>query len=130
MKLMRYGALGREQPGIVDAEGNIRSFPVGWRTGGHWANANLSGGTRRARRLAQQLKCEGWEVGRLHVKSLMRRMGIAALYRRPRTSIPARGASIYPYCWKTWRLSGPGGSGPATSPTYRCLKVSCTWWPS
>jgi putative transposase len=27
----------------------------------------------------------------------MRRMGIEALYRRPRTSIPARGAAIYPY---------------------------------
>ncbi len=27
----------------------------------------------------------------------MRRMGIEALYRRPRTSIPARGAQIYPY---------------------------------
>ena len=27
----------------------------------------------------------------------MRRMGIEALYRRPRTSIPARGATIYPY---------------------------------
>ena len=29
--------------------------------------------------------------------TLMRRMGIEAPYRRPRTSIPARGASIYPY---------------------------------
>ena len=47
-----------------------------------------------ARRLAQQLKREGWEIGRLHARSLMRRMGVAALYRRPRTSIPARGASI------------------------------------
>jgi putative transposase len=28
---------------------------------------------------------------------MMRRMGIEALYRRPRTSIPARDAKIYPY---------------------------------
>jgi putative transposase len=27
----------------------------------------------------------------------MRRMGIEALYRKPRTSIPARDAGIYPY---------------------------------
>jgi putative transposase len=27
----------------------------------------------------------------------MRRMGIAAQYRRPRTSLPARGTAIYPY---------------------------------
>lgn len=50
-----------------------------------------------ARKLAKQLQREGFEVGRLHVTTLMRRMGIEALYRKPRTSIAARGASIYPY---------------------------------
>lgn len=50
-----------------------------------------------ARRLAKQLQREGVEVGRVHVTTLMRRMGIEALYRRPRTSIPAREAFIYPY---------------------------------
>ena len=50
-----------------------------------------------ARKLAKQLQREGFEVGRLHVTTLMRRMGIEALYRKPRTSSPARGASIYPY---------------------------------
>jgi putative transposase len=50
-----------------------------------------------ARRLAKQLGREGFEVGRLHVSSLMRRMGIEALYHRPRTSMPARDALIYPY---------------------------------
>jgi putative transposase len=50
-----------------------------------------------ARKIAAQLRREGEEVGRRHVRTLMRRMGIQALYRRPRTSIPARGAQIYPY---------------------------------
>jgi putative transposase len=50
-----------------------------------------------ARKLAAQLRREGHEIGRRHVRSLMRRMGIEALYRRPRTSIPAAGAAIYPY---------------------------------
>lgn len=50
-----------------------------------------------ARRLAKQLAREGFEVGRVQVTTLMRRMGIAALYRRPRTSIAAREALIYPY---------------------------------
>jgi putative transposase len=50
-----------------------------------------------ARRLAKQLERESFDVGRLHVTTLMRRMGIEALYRRPRTSIPARDAKIYPY---------------------------------
>jgi putative transposase len=50
-----------------------------------------------ARRLAKQLRREGFAVGRLHVKTLMLRMGIEAIYRKPRTSIPARLSSIYPY---------------------------------
>ena len=50
-----------------------------------------------ARKLAAQLQRDGHEVGRKHVARLMRRMGIEALYRRPRTSIPARNATIYPY---------------------------------
>jgi putative transposase len=50
-----------------------------------------------ARRLAKQLVRDGFDVGRLHVTTLMRRMGIEALYRRPRTSIPARDSLIYPY---------------------------------
>ena len=49
-----------------------------------------------ARRLAKQLGRDGFDVGRVHVATLMRRMGIEALYRRPRTSIPARDAKIYP----------------------------------
>lgn len=50
-----------------------------------------------ARKLARELRKEGHEVGRRHVTTLMRRMGIEAIYRRPRTSIPARGAALYPY---------------------------------
>ncbi len=50
-----------------------------------------------ARRLTKQLVREGVEVGRVHVTTLMRRMGIEAIYRRPRTSIPARDSLIYPY---------------------------------
>ncbi len=50
-----------------------------------------------ARKLAKELRKEGHDVGRRHVRTLMRRMGIEAMYRRPRTSIPARGAAIYPY---------------------------------
>jgi putative transposase len=34
------------------------------------------------------LAAEGCKIGRRHVKTLMRRMGIEALYRRPRTTKP------------------------------------------
>ena len=38
---------------------------------------------------------EGFKVGRLHVGTLMKRMGITALYRKPNTSMPAPGHKIY-----------------------------------
>ena len=40
---------------------------------------------------------ESHEVGRRHVTTLMRRMGIEVLYRWPRVGLTARGAAIYPY---------------------------------
>src|SRR5687768_13367698 len=45
------------------------------------------------RRLAPLLNAEGFGVGRKHVATLMRKMGIAALYRKPRTSMPGSGAA-------------------------------------
>jgi len=50
-----------------------------------------------ARKLARELQNEGYAVGRRHVTTLMRRMGIEAIWRKPRTSLPARGSLIYPY---------------------------------
>ena len=41
-----------------------------------------------ARMLKRLLAAEGSKIGRRHVKTLMRRMGIEALYRRPRTTRP------------------------------------------
>jgi len=39
---------------------------------------------------------EGFKIGRLHVATLMKRMGVEALYRKPNTSRPAPGRKIYP----------------------------------
>ena len=50
-----------------------------------------------SRMLRDLLNREGIEVGRRHVTTLMKRMGIAALYRKPNTSKPAAGHKIYPY---------------------------------
>jgi putative transposase len=60
-----------------------------------------------ARKLAAQLRREGHEVGRKHVGTLMWRMGIEALYRKPRTSIPARGAATYPYLLENLAIERP-----------------------
>lgn len=43
-----------------------------------------------SRMLQGLLKAEGHEVGRLHVDTLMKKMGIEAIYRRPNTSIPSK----------------------------------------
>ena len=50
-----------------------------------------------SRMLRGLLVAEGCKIGRRHVKTLMRRMGIEALYRRPRTTKPEPGHKIYPY---------------------------------
>ena len=50
-----------------------------------------------ARMLRDFLGREGVAVGRRHVATLMKRMGIEAIYRRPNTSKPAPGHKIYPY---------------------------------
>jgi putative transposase len=50
-----------------------------------------------SRMLQGLLVQEGFKVGRLHVTTLMKRMGIRALYRKPNTSKPAPGHKIYPY---------------------------------
>jgi putative transposase len=50
-----------------------------------------------ARMLRHMLSREGVSVGRRHVATLMKRMGIEAVYRRQNTSKPAPGHKIYPY---------------------------------
>ncbi len=50
-----------------------------------------------SRMLRDMLGREGVQVGRRHVGTLMRRMGIQALYRKPNTSKKQPGHKIYPY---------------------------------
>jgi putative transposase len=50
-----------------------------------------------SRMLRDMLRAEGVTIGRELVATLMRRMGIEAIYRRPNTSKPAAGHKIYPY---------------------------------
>jgi putative transposase len=50
---------------------------------------------------------EGHKVGRLHVATLMKRMGIEAIYRRPNTSKPAPGHKIYPYLLRKLPIMRP-----------------------
>lgn len=55
------------------------------------------------RQLLRQLRRRGYEVGRCHVRTLMRRMGLRAMCPQPGscTSAPAPGHTIYPYLLRT-----------------------------
>ena len=60
-----------------------------------------------SRMLRDVLSLQGLEVGRRHVRTLMRRMGIETLYRRPNTSKPAPGHRIYPYLLRGVAITRP-----------------------
>lgn len=60
-----------------------------------------------SRMLQDFLVREGFDVGRLHVRTLMRRMGIEAIYRRPQTSNPGQGHKIYPYLLRNQIVDRP-----------------------
>ena len=53
------------------------------------------------------LRQEGFATGRLHVATLMKQMGIEALYRRPNTSKAAPGHKIYPYLLRKLAVTRP-----------------------
>ena len=60
-----------------------------------------------ARMLRDMLNREGVLIGRRHVATLMKRMGIEAIYRRPNTSKPAPGHKIYPYLLRGKKIEKP-----------------------
>ena len=60
-----------------------------------------------ARMLCAMLNREGFGIGRRHTSTLMKKMGIQALYRRPRTSVPEPGHKIYPYLLRQVKVDRP-----------------------
>src|SRR3954465_6777431 len=60
-----------------------------------------------SRMLRDLLRGEGVVIGRERVATMMRRMGIAALGRRPSTSKPAPGHKIYPYLLRGLTVERP-----------------------
>ena len=60
-----------------------------------------------SRMLRDFLRAEGVKIGRCRVITLMRRMGIEALYRRPNTSKPAPGHQVFPYLLRQMKIDRP-----------------------
>jgi putative transposase len=53
------------------------------------------------------LKQEGFEIGRKHTATLMKKVGVEALYRKPNTSKPEPGHKIYPYLLRDVKVVRP-----------------------
>lgn len=60
-----------------------------------------------SRRLRGELRGEGFDVGRRHVRTLMALMGIAALYCKPRLSEPHPGHKVWPYLLRETAVTRP-----------------------
>jgi putative transposase len=74
-----------------------------------------------ARMLRDMLKLEGFEVGRKHVRTLMDKMRVVALYRKRNTSAPNLAHRIYPYLLKNLLVEHPNQVW-ATDITYIPMK--------
>jgi putative transposase len=60
-----------------------------------------------SRMLRDLLRATGVDIGREHVCTMMKRMGIEAIYRRPNTSKPTPGHKIYPYLLRDLTIAKP-----------------------
>jgi putative transposase len=57
--------------------------------------------------MARHLRREGYVVGRKRIRRLMQKMGLCALYQRPRTTIPAADHEVYPYLLRDLKIDQP-----------------------
>jgi putative transposase len=60
-----------------------------------------------SRKMTAQLRREGHRVNRKRVRRLMRRMGLEAIYRRPRTTVPSPEHKVYPYLLRDVAVTRP-----------------------
>ncbi len=60
-----------------------------------------------SRQMMRHLRREGHAVGRKRVRRLMAKMGLAAIYQRPRTTVPHPDHRIYPYLLRDLTVDQP-----------------------
>lgn len=70
-----------------------------------------------SRGIRNELLNKGCKVGRSHIRTLMRKMGIEAIYKKPRLSEPHPGHTIYPYLLRGLSIT-EGNAVWATDITY------------
>ncbi len=60
-----------------------------------------------SRQMRKSLRRLGYEAGRHRVRRLMRLMGLAAAYQKPRTSVPHPQHPMYPYLLRNLAIVKP-----------------------
>ena len=60
-----------------------------------------------ARQMARHLRRQGYAVGRKRVRRLMAKMGLTAIYQRPRTTVPHPEHRTYPYLLRGMTIDRP-----------------------
>jgi putative transposase len=60
-----------------------------------------------SRQMARHLRRQGYVVGRKRVRRLMAKMGLAAVYQRPRTTVPHPEHKIWPYLLRNLAIDRP-----------------------
>ncbi len=74
------------------------------------------------RRMTAYLWEAGHSVNHKQVRRLMQKMGLEALYPKPRSSQPEAGHTIYPYLLPNLAITGTNQVWCATSPTSLCAQ--------
>ena len=81
-----------------------------------------------SRQLARHLRREGVVVGRHRVRRLMRRMGMEAIYRKPRTSVANPEHRVYPYLLRGLAIERPDQVWCADITYLPVSQGFSTWW--
>ena len=60
-----------------------------------------------SRQMARHLRRQGYAVGRKRVRRLMAKMGLAAVYQRPKTTVPHPEHKVWPYLLRNLVIDRP-----------------------
>jgi len=78
-------------------------------------------------RITESLKLQGYQVNQKRIRRLMRKMGLEAIYPKPRLSSPGPDHKIYPYLLKGVRVENQIMSGVPISPISGWFVVLFIW---
>ena len=81
-----------------------------------------------SRRMAAWLATQGHHVNRKRVQRLMRLLGLAAIYQRPKTSKPAAAHKIYPYLLRGLAIERVNQVWCSDVTYIPMAKAFSTWW--